>query len=107
MICSVLAMISGVFHVSRIGNVESAAGRSIVLQAVAAAVVGGVSLFGGRGRLAHAAIGAFVIAIIDNGLGLIGMSAGVNFIVTGSVLLIAATIDALSRKRSGASLTRL
>ena len=107
MICSVLAMISGVFHVSRIGNVESAAGRSIVLSAVAAAVVGGVSLFGGRGRLAHAAIGAFVIAIIDNGLGLIGMSAGVNFIVTGSVLLIAATIDALSRKRSGASLTRL
>jgi D-xylose transport system permease protein len=107
MICSVLAMISGVFHVSRIGNVESAAGRSIVLSAVAAAVVGGVSLFGGGGRLAHAAIGAFVIAIIDNGLGLIGMSAGVNFIVTGSVLLIAATIDALSRKRSGASLTRL
>jgi D-xylose transport system permease protein len=69
-------------------------------------VVGGVSLFGGRGRLAHAAIGAFVIAIIDNGLGLIGMSAGVNFIVTGSVLLIAATIDALARKRSGGSIAR-
>lgn len=106
MICSVLAMISGVFNVSRIGNVESAAGKSIVLSAVAAAVVGGVSLFGGRGRLAHAAIGAFVIAIIDNGLGLIGMSAGVNFIVTGSVLLIAATIDALARKRSGGSIAR-
>ena len=107
MICSVLAMISGVFNVSRIGNVESAAGKSIVLSAVAAAVVGGVSLFGGRGRLAHAAIGAFVIAIIDNGLGLIGMAAGVNFMVTGSVLLIAATVDALARKRSGGSLTRL
>jgi D-xylose transport system permease protein len=107
MICSVLAMISGVFNVSRIGNVESAAGKSIVLSAVAAAVVGGVSLFGGRGRLAHAAIGAFVIAIIDNGLGLIGMSAGVNFIVTGSVLLIAATIDALARKRSGGSIARV
>ncbi|MFM5968923.1 MAG: sugar ABC transporter permease [Micrococcales bacterium] len=106
MICSVLAMISGVFNVSRIGNVESAAGKSIVLSAVAAAVVGGVSLFGGRGRLAHAAIGAFVIAIIDNGLGLIGMSAGVNFVVTGSVLLIAATIDALARKRSGGSIAR-
>ena len=104
--CSVLAMISGVFNVSRIGNVESAAGKSIVLSAVAAAVVGGVSLFGGRGRLAHAAIGAFVIAIIDNGLGLIGMSAGVNFVVTGSVLLIAATIDALARKRSGGSIAR-
>ena len=106
MICSVLAMISGVFNVSRIGNVESNAGKSIVLSGVAAAVVGGVSLFGGRGRLAHAAIGAFVIAIIDNGLGLIGMSAGVNFIVTGSVLLIAATIDALARKRSGGSIAR-
>ena len=107
MICSVLAMISGVFNVSRIGNVESAAGKSIVLSAVAAAVVGGVSLFGGRGRLAHAAIGAFVIAIIDNGLGLIGMPAGINWVVTGGVLLIAATIDALARKRSGGSLTRL
>jgi D-xylose transport system permease protein len=66
-----------------------------------------VSLFGGRGRLAHAAIGAFVIAIIDNGLGLIGMPAGINWVVTGGVLLIAATIDALARKRSGGSLTRL
>jgi D-xylose transport system permease protein len=106
-VCSSLAMISGVFNVSRIGNVESNAGKSIVLSGVAAAVVGGVSLFGGRGRLAHAAIGAFVISIIDNGLGLLGMPAGINFIVTGSVLLIAATIDALARKRSGGSLLRL
>ena len=105
-ICSTLAMISGVFNVSRIGNVDSSAGRAIVLSGVAAAVVGGVSLFGGRGRLAHAAIGAFVISIIDNGLGLLGVGAGINYIVTGSVLLLAATIDALARKRSGASLTR-
>jgi len=106
MICSFLAMISGVFNVSRIGNVESSAGRAIVLSGVAAAVVGGVSLFGGRGRLVHAAIGAFVISIIDNGLGLIGIPAGVSFIVTGIVLSVAATVDALSRKRSGGSLTR-
>jgi D-xylose transport system permease protein len=105
-ICSTLAMVSGVFNVSRIGNVESSAGRAIVLSGVAAAVVGGVSLFGGRGRLAHAAIGAFVIAIIDNGLGLIGMPAGINFVVTGGVLVVAATIDALARKRSGGSLAR-
>jgi D-xylose transport system permease protein len=105
-ICSFLAMIGGVFNVSRIGNVESSAGKAIVLSGVAAAVVGGVSLFGGRGRLAHAAIGAFVIAIIDNGLGLLGQPAGINWVVTGSVLLIAATIDALARKRSGASLAR-
>lgn len=106
MICSFLAMISGVFNVSRIGNVESSAGRAIVLSGVAAAVVGGVSLFGGRGRLVHAAIGAFVISIIDNGLGLIGIPAGVSYIVTGTVLAIAATVDALSRKRSGGSLMR-
>ena len=105
-ICSVLAMISGIFNVSRIGNVESSAGRAIVLSGVAAAVVGGVSLFGGRGRLVHAAIGAFVIAIIDNGLGLLGMPAGFAYIITGLVLTVAATADALARRRSGSSLTR-
>ena len=77
-----------------------------MLSGVAAAVVGGVSLFGGRGRLVHAAIGAMVIAIIDNGLGLLGLSAGISFLVTGSVLALAATIDALSRKRSGGSILR-
>jgi D-xylose transport system permease protein len=105
-VCSSLAMVSGVFNVSRIGNVESSAGRAIVLAGVAAAVVGGVSLFGGRGRLAHAAIGALVIAVIDNGLGLLGMPAGIAFIITGTVLLIAATADALARKRSGGSMMR-
>ncbi len=105
-ICSTLAMIAGVFNVSRIGNVESGAGKSIVLEGVAAAVVGGVSLFGGRGRLAYAALGAFVISTIDNGLGLLGVPAGLNFIITGSVLLVAATIDALARKRAGGSLVR-
>lgn len=105
-ICSMLAVVSGLFHVSRIGVVEAAAGRSIVLSGVAAAVVGGVSLFGGRGRLVHAAIGAMVISMIDNGLGLLGLSAGISFVVTGSVLALAATIDALSRKRSGGSIAR-
>lgn len=105
-VCSTLAVFSGVLHASRIGSVESTAGRTIVLSGVAAAVVGGVSLFGGRGRLVHAVIGALVIAIIDNGLGLIGLPAGVNFLVTGGVLTAAATVDALSRKRSGGSLVR-
>jgi D-xylose transport system permease protein len=105
-VCSFLAMIAGVFNVSRIGNVESSAGRAIVLSGVAAAVVGGVSLFGGRGRLIHAAIGAFVISIIDNGLGLLGMPGGIAYIITGAVLTIAATADALARKRSGGQLIR-
>jgi len=106
MVCSTLAVFSGVLHASRIGSVESTMGRTIVLNGVAAAVVGGVSLFGGRGRLVHAVVGALVISIIDNGLGLIGLPAGVNFLVTGGVLTAAATIDALSRKRSGGSILR-
>ena len=103
MLCSFLAVISGIFNASRIGAVEATAGKAIVLSGVAAAVVGGVSLFGGRGRLIHAAVGALVIAIIDNGLGLLGLPAGINFLVTGGVLILAATVDAVSRKRSSAT----
>ena len=103
MLCSFLAVISGIFNASRVGAVEATAGKAIVLSGVAAAVVGGVSLFGGRGRLIHAAVGALVIAIIDNGLGLLGLPAGINFLVTGGVLILAATVDAVSRKRSSAT----
>ena len=103
MLCSFLAVISGIFNASRIGAVEATAGKAIVLSGVAAAVVGGVSLFGGRGRLIHAAVGALVIAIIDNGLGLLGLPAGINYLVTGGVLILAATVDAVSRKRSSAA----
>ena len=78
-----------------------------MLSGVAAAVVGGVSLFGGKGRLMHAAIGALVITIIANGLGLLGWDAGMNFLVTGGVLILAATVDALSRKRSSSSQIRV
>lgn len=106
MLCSTLAVVSGLFSISKVGSVDAAAGREIVLSGVAAAVVGGVSLFGGRGRLLHAAIGALVIAIITNGLGLLNLPAGVNFMVTGGVLILAATVDALSRLRAGDSIWR-
>jgi len=105
-VCSGLAVVAGLFDASRIGVVTASSGGQIVLSGVAAAVVGGVSLFGGRGRLIHAAIGALVIAVISNGLGLLGLPAGVNFLVTGGVLILAATIDALSRKRAGGSILR-
>jgi D-xylose transport system permease protein len=105
-ICSTLAVVSGIFDASRIGAVDASSGRAIVLSGVAAAVVGGVSLFGGRGRLIHAAIGAFVIAIIGNGLGLLGLPSGVNFLVTGAVLILAASVDAVSRKRAGGAILR-
>ncbi len=100
-IASGLAVMSLLFAQARIGSVDGAVGRDIVLSGVAAAVVGGVSLFGGRGRLVHAAIGALVIAVIINGLGLLRMDAGVNLLVTGGVLILAATVDALSRLRAG------
>lgn len=106
MVCSTLAVVAGIFDASRIGVVTASSGSGIVLSGVAAAVVGGVSLFGGRGRLIHAAIGALVIAVISNGLGLLGLPAGVNFLVTGGVLILAATVDALSRRRAGAAVLR-
>jgi D-xylose transport system permease protein len=100
-ICAILAVVSGLFHASRLQSVDGSAGKTIVLSGVAAAVVGGVSLFGGRGRISHAVIGAIVITMIDNGLGLLQMPAGVNYLVQGGVLLLAATIDALARRRGG------
>ena len=100
-ICSGLAVVSGVFTASRVGTVDAGMGRALVLSGVAAAVVGGVSLFGGRGRLIHAAVGALVIAVITNGLGLLKLSSGVVYVVTGAVLILAATVDALSRRRGG------
>jgi D-xylose transport system permease protein len=102
-LCSTLAVVSGLFTASQVGTVESSAGRDIVLSGVAAAVVGGVSLFGGRGRLAQAAVGALLISMITNGLGLLGLSAGITLAITGAVLALAATVDALSRRRSGAT----
>jgi D-xylose transport system permease protein len=105
-ICSTLAVVSALFSVARVGSVDATVGRDIVLSGVAAAVVGGVSLFGGRGRLIHAAIGALVIAVITNGLGLLNLPAGINLLVTGGVLILAATVDAVSRLRSGGSFLR-
>jgi D-xylose transport system permease protein len=103
MISSSFAGIAGILMASRQASVDAAAGRSIVLNAIAAAVVGGVSLFGGRGRLSDAVIGGFVIAVIDNGLGLIGLASGLNLAITGGVLLLAATADAITSRKSRTS----
>ena len=105
-VCSTLAVVSGIFSASKVGSVDAAFGRDIVLSGVAAAVVGGVSLFGGRGKLIHGAIGALVIAVITNGLGLLNLPGGVNFLVTGGVLILAATIDAVARARTAGAVLR-
>jgi D-xylose transport system permease protein len=89
---------------SRLSSVDpSSGGGNTLLYAVAAAVIGGTSLFGGRGRVRDALLGGLVIAIIDNGLGLLQVAAYLNFIITGLVLLLAASVDAISRRRSAAA----
>jgi D-xylose transport system permease protein len=106
-LCSTLAIVSGLFQASQVGVVGSSFGQNDVLSGVAAAVVGGVSLFGGRGRIVQGLVGALVITAIANGLGLLALPGGINLLVTGGVLVLAATVDALSRKRAGASLARV
>ena len=78
-------------------------GGSILLYSIAAAVIGGTSLFGGVGHIKSAILGALVIASIDNGLGLLGLGSGEKFVITGGVLLLAVTVDSLSRKAQAQS----
>jgi D-xylose transport system permease protein len=99
MLASFTAGIAGIIFASRLRSVSTNLdGGTLVLYAVAAAVIGGTSLFGGRGRPIDAVLGGIVIAAIDNGMGLQGFSAASKFIVTAFVLLAAVTIDALARR---------
>lgn len=103
-ICTSMAAISGVLSASYTGKVSpGSGGGNELLYAVAAAVIGGTSLFGGRGRAIDAVIGGLVIATIPNGLGLLNQAAYINFLVTGGVLLVAASVDAISRRRRSAA----
>jgi D-xylose transport system permease protein len=107
MICSSMAAAGGVIAASRSNSVDATTGGSdVLLLAVGAAVIGGTSLFGGKGRLVDAVIGGAVVAVIDNGMGLMGYDAGEKLVVTGLVLLLAAGVDALSRRRAVATGTR-
>ncbi|MEI8058095.1 MAG: ABC transporter permease [Actinomycetes bacterium] len=103
-ICSTMAGVAGILFASRDNSVSpSTGGSTTLLYAVGAAVIGGTSLFGGRGRVWDAVVGGLVVAVIGNGLPLITQQAGIQFIVTGFVLLIAASVDALSRRRAASS----
>jgi D-xylose transport system permease protein len=99
MLSSALAGMGGIILASRLRSVDTAAGGgSLLLLSIAAAVIGGTSLFGGRGKPIHALYGALVIVGVENGMGLLGLSAGVRFVVTALVLLAAVIVDALSRR---------
>ncbi|MFI7540267.1 sugar ABC transporter permease [Actinoplanes sp. NPDC049599] len=101
---SFMAAIGGIIAASRANSVDpNSGGSNVLLYAVGAAVIGGTSLFGGKGRVLDAVIGGAVIAVIDNGMGLMGYSSGTKFIVTGLILLLAASVDALSRRRAAAT----
>lgn len=103
MIGSTLAAVAGVLLASRDNSVSpTTGGAQTLLFAVGAAVIGGTSLFGGKGKVMDAVIGGLVIAVIANGLPLITQQSGIQFVVTGLVLLVAASVDAISRKRASA-----
>jgi D-xylose transport system permease protein len=101
---STLAAIGVILIASRDNSVSpQTAGNETLLYAVGAAVIGGTSLFGGKGRITDAVIGGLVIAVVNNGMGLLKQPQATVFMVTGLVLLIAAAVDALSRRRATAS----
>ncbi|MGJ6121528.1 ABC transporter permease [Mycolicibacterium sp. Y3] len=103
-VCSSLAALSGIIAASYGGKVSASSGAgNVLLYAVGAAVIGGTSLFGGKGRALDAVIGGVVVATIANGLGLLNQSSYINFLVTGGVLLLAASVDAISRRRRSAT----
>jgi D-xylose transport system permease protein len=102
--CSTLAAFAGILLASRDNSASPSTGGSVTtLSAVAAAVIGGTSLFGGRGKIRDAILGGLVLAVINNALPLITQQSGITFVVTGLVLLFAASVDAISRRRAAAS----
>lgn len=106
-LCSFMAAVGGIMIGSNVAavSVQNYAGNTLLL-AVGAAVIGGTSLFGGKGRMVDAVIGGAVVEVIQNGMANLvqgNNGSSVQYIVTGIVLLLAAAIDALSRRRAGAT----
>jgi D-xylose transport system permease protein len=96
-----LAAVAAIVSASRLYSVDAnTGGGTLLLEAIAAAVIGGASLFGGHGRIYNALLGALVIDSVENGLDLIGQSASTKSIATGIILVLAVSLDALSRRRS-------
>lgn len=92
--------VAGLLYASHLGGITSGVDPNLTLLSVGSAVIGGASLFGGRGKMIHAVIGGIIIATIYNGMALLQMQAYVEYIVTAAVLLAAVTIDSLARRGS-------
>jgi D-xylose transport system permease protein len=103
MIAGFMAGLGGIILASRLRSVATnAGGGNLLLNVIAAAVIGGTSLFGGRGRVVSALLGALVIVAINNGMGLLNLATGNQLVITGLVLLAAVLVDALSTRRRAA-----
>jgi D-xylose transport system permease protein len=103
-LCSTLAAAGGIMAASRLYAVnQSSGGSDVLLNAIAAAVIGGTSLFGGRGSTYSALLGILVIQSITNGMLLLNLGTDVRFMITGGVLLAAVTVDAVARRGREAS----
>ncbi len=103
MLCGLTAGITGIIYASYLGSISNGVnGGQNVLNAVAAAVIGGTSLFGGRGKMLHAVIGGLVVGVIYNGLALLGLSAAAQLMWTALVLLAAVIVDRVTRRGSAA-----
>ena len=105
MISGAMAGVGGIILAANVNSVDlNVGGGTLLLNAIAAAVIGGVSLFGGRGEVRGALLGALVIATVSNGLNTAGYSNGTIYVVTGAILLFAVTLDTIARRlqvRSG------
>ena len=98
-LCSGFAAVGGVLAAARLGSANQASGTGDVnLNAIAAAVIGGTSLFGGRGSAYSALLGILVISSISSGLTLLNLSSAIRFMITGAVLALAVAVDSLARK---------
>jgi D-xylose transport system permease protein len=103
-LASTLAAAGGILAASRLLAVnQSSGGSDLLLLAIAGPVIAGTSLFGGRGFVWSALLGALVIGSISNGIDLLGLESDIRFMITGGVLLLAVTIDAATRLRRQAS----
>jgi D-xylose transport system permease protein len=99
-LCSSMSAVGGILAASRLLAVnQSSGGSNLLLEAIAAPVIAGTSLFGGRGSVWSALLGATVIGSIANGMNLLALEASVKYMITGGVLLAAVIVDAVARSR--------
>ena len=104
MISGAMAAMGGVILASRLNGVDlNAGGGTLLLDSISAAVIGGVSLFGGRGRVSGALFGGLIIGMIANGIDLVGYTDAIKLITTGAILLAAVTLDTVLRRRQAAA----